>query len=89
VSETNSFYDAYPGPRDPANVSGARCTVGIWNLSSGPLVLKVNGKTHALSQGKSVSVAVERRFVWQVEGREAQTEQIPSGEASLEIVIRR
>jgi hypothetical protein len=63
--------------------------VGFWNLTGHELTVKIDGQPHTLAVDKNLQVAVPRHFVWQVEGRDPQTENIAQGECALEIVIRR
>ena len=38
---------------------------------------------------KNLTLDLERQFAWQVEGRNAETAQVPDSESGLEIVIRK
>jgi hypothetical protein len=90
VSESPSYYDSYAvAPRRGQTVTGDRCSLNLWNLSNQQLSVKVDGQTKIVARGKNVALEVPREFVWQVEGRAAQTERIAAGEWSLMIVIRR
>ncbi len=90
VSESPSYYDVYAvAPRDTAEASSERCSASFWNLTDRDLTITVEGQSRVVPRGKSLPLAVGRKFVWQVQGREAQTQQVTTGESSLEIVIRR
>ncbi len=90
VSESRSYFDVYTvAPRDSADACGDRSSASFWNLTDRDVTLTVDGQSHVIPRGKSLPLAVGRRFVWQVQGREAQTQQIATGESALEIVIRR
>ncbi len=90
VSESASYFDTYAvAPRSGSRPTGDRCTVGFWNLSDRDITVKVDGQPHTVVRGKSLPLEVGREFVWQVEGRDPQKEQIATGEVALEIVIRR
>ncbi|MBV9123034.1 MAG: hypothetical protein JO112_06740, partial [Planctomycetes bacterium] len=90
VSESNSFFDAYPVVRRESDKPpGDRCQVGFWNLSGQDVTLKVDGQSHLLAQGKNLRLDLGREFVWRVNDREAQSQQVPSAEAALDIIIRR
>ena len=66
-----------------------RFSIAFWNLSNSDLVLKVASRSYPLPRNKNLQLEMDRDFVWQVEGREAQVERIPTNESGLEIVIRR
>lgn len=84
------YHDAYSvGGSVPARSADGLCSVGFWNLSGQDLVLHVAGQRVALPRGKSATLQLERRFVWQIEGRPQLVEEVPAGESAREIVIRR
>ncbi len=90
VSESTSYFDTYAvAPRGAPRPAGDRLTAGFWNLTDHDLTVKVDGQPHVLARGKNLPVDVGRQFVWQVEGRDPQKEQIATGESAIEIVIRR
>lgn len=90
VSETRSYFDLYPVvPRNTDQPSRDTCSAGFWNLSGRDLTVKVNGQERVLAQGQSLSLRVGRLFTWQVEGRDPHTERIQSGDAGVEILLRR
>jgi hypothetical protein len=90
VSESRAYFDTYPGGgTGAAKVPADRCSVAFWNLSGQDLSLKVDGQARPLPRGRSVTLTLGRQFVWQVEGREPQKQEVPMKEAALEIVIRR
>lgn len=66
-----------------------RCSVAFWNLTARPLSLRIDGRGQVVPPGKSVTLELNRQFVWQVEGREPQVERIPVPEVALDVVIRR
>jgi len=89
VSESR-FFDVYSvASANGVKPAGERCSVAFWNLSKQDLVLKVGGQRQVLGRGKSMTLNLDRQFVWQVEGREPQAEQVPANESALEIVIRK
>jgi hypothetical protein len=63
--------------------------VGFWNLSDRDVILRVNGQSWSLPRDKSVTLTLDRRFAWQLAGSDPQTERVPAGKSSLEILIRR
>lgn len=88
VTEQRSYFNAYSvAPRASDKPSSDRCAVGFWNLTSADVVLRIGDQTHRLPRGKSLKLDLGRQFVWQVDNREPQTEQV--SEAAIEIVIRR
>jgi hypothetical protein len=90
VSESKSYYDLYPlVPRSTDTPSAERCQAGFWNLTDRDLTLKIDGQNRVLGRGQGFNQKVSRQFVWQVEGREAQTERVASADAGVEILIRR
>jgi hypothetical protein len=89
VTESRSAVASYSVvPRSSEKLAGERCSVGFWNLTNRDLTLKVEGNSRVIPRGKSVTLELGRQFVWQIEGREPQTEQVPPTEAGVEIVIR-
>jgi len=76
-------------PRGATGPAGARLTAGFWNLTDHDLTIKVDGQSHVVARGKNLPLEVGRQFVWQIEGRDPQREQIATGESAIEIVIRR
>jgi hypothetical protein len=85
-----SIYDVYPvAPRGTALATGERPSICFWNLSGRDIVLKVGGRTQTLPRGGRAQLQLERRFVWQVVGREEHTENLAASAAGVEIVIRR
>jgi hypothetical protein len=90
VSEVRSYYDIYPvAPDRSSRPLGERCSIEFWNLTNHDLALKVGGAPHPLKPGQNLLLELPRHFVWQLESREPQRENIPFGESALEIVIRR
>jgi len=49
----------------------------------------VNNREQPLADKESATVQVLRQFVWRVEGREPQNEQMGKDDNALQIVIRR
>ncbi len=89
-SAASPYYDAYPlAARDGKSPGPTAPTVRVWNLSGRDLSVKVDGKPSLIAPGQSVRLTVPRQFVWQVIGREPQSERIPEGDLGLEIVVRR
>jgi hypothetical protein len=90
LSEARSYYDVYAvSPRVSEKRAGDRCLVDFWNLTGRELSVLVDGQQHVLSPGKSQPVDVGRRFVWKMDGRDPQAEQVAAGDSAVEIVIRR
>jgi hypothetical protein len=90
VTEGSSYFDTYAvASHGAARPAGDRCSVGFWNLTDRDLTIKVDGQAHVVAHGKSLPLDVARQFVWQIEGRDPQKEQIATGESAIEIVIRR
>jgi hypothetical protein len=89
-NESRLSYDVYPvATRDVGPAAGENVAVNFWNLTDHDLTLKIDGQARALLRGKSLPVELGRRFVWQVEGRDPQSETIAKGESGVDIVIRR
>ena len=90
VREEGPFYDTYSvalkNDQKPAN---DQCTVTFTNLSERPIKLMVEDQERALARGESVKLPVKRQFIWRMEGREPQNEQVGTGDFALQIVIRR
>lgn len=90
VNESRSFFDTYTvSARVSERPEAGRCSIAFWNLTNQDLALRVDGKPQVVAKGKHVTFDLGRQFVWQVEGREPQQEQLPETETGLEIVIRR
>jgi hypothetical protein len=90
VNESRSYFDAYKvAPRENDRVVAERCSVGFWNLTDKPMRLAIDGQSQVLASGKNVVVDLRRQFVWRVEGRDPQSESVPTTESAIEIVIRR
>src|SRR5262249_38033447 len=68
------FFDAYirPGVRGERK-AGERCLVSFQNLTGREVVVYVDGKRQALPPGETWRVEPRRQFVWQMEGRPAQS----------------
>jgi hypothetical protein len=76
-------------PKAGAKPAGDDCSVTFLNLADRDVNLNVDGKAQVLAKGQKVVVPVLRQFIWRIEGREAQNEQIGAGANALQIVIRR
>jgi hypothetical protein len=63
--------------------------VTFWNLSARDITLQVDGQTHLLVRGQRLKLAPPRQFMWRAGADAVQTERLPDGVPSLEIVIRR
>jgi len=83
-----SFYSVLPGPRGMER-SDDRCSIAFWNLTGGTLSLRIDGRDHVLSAGRSVTLDLPRTFAWQVSGREPEATRIAAGSATAEVLIRR
>jgi hypothetical protein len=77
-----------PGLQAPRPATEARCQVGFWNLSAHDVTLTVDGRPRMLPKDRAITLELPYRFVWQVDQRPAQTEQIPVGQTAHEVVIR-
>jgi len=90
VIESLNYYDSYAlAPGKGSSVSTESGTLALWNLTNREVTVKVDGRSHTLEPGKNLTLTVGRKFVWQVDGREPQTERIATGEVGIEIVLRR
>ncbi len=84
------YYDTYAvAPSTSSKPSGDHCSVGFWNLTNRDISVKVAGRNHVVPSRKNLTLDLERQFAWQVEGRNAETAQVPDSESGLEIVIRK
>jgi hypothetical protein len=81
ISESRSYYDAALGVDD-------RVVVGFWNLSNQEKSLIVDNRRHVLVPGQSARLDVGRRFTWRIENGDLQSERVPDGVPTMEIVIR-
>jgi hypothetical protein len=83
LSESRSKY------RETEQPDAATARVSFWNRSTQDLDVRIDGQLRTLRRGKGLTLELPRQFVWQVEGRAAETERVPTDKPSLEIVIRR
>ncbi|MCI0683877.1 MAG: hypothetical protein L0Y71_17360 [Gemmataceae bacterium] len=65
-----------------------RCKVGFWNITGGDVTLTIDGRTRRLPKDRALDVQLPRTFVWQIDGRAAQTETIPEGQNMFEVILR-
>lgn len=88
VREEGPFYDSYPIvlKAKPAN---DECSVTFQNLTGRPIKVIVNNRERPLADKESAKLPVLRQFIWRVEGREPQNEQMGKNDNELQIVIRR
>ena len=90
VREDGPFYDSYPIVLKPEQKpADDQCVVSFKNLSGRPVKITVDMQEQTLPPDGSAKMQVKRQFVWRMEGREAQREQIKAGDFALQIVIRR
>jgi hypothetical protein len=90
VIESLNYYDSYALAHGKgSSASPTSGTLALWNLTNHEVTVRVDGQSHTLEPGKNLTLTVGRRFIWQVEGREPQTERIATGEVGIEIVLRR
>ena len=75
----------------PASMDGGvsgTCKVGFWNVSGRDVKVTVAGKTYAVPRDRTVTVTVNRSFVWAIDSQQEQAERVPDEQTSHEIVIR-
>jgi hypothetical protein len=90
VIESRSQIGQYPPVSTVANEAARDLRrVGFWNLADRDMTVTVDGQVHVLPRGRSLTLTLGRRFVWQIDEREAQEERIQEDKTTLEIVIRR
>ncbi len=88
VREEGPAYDSYPIVLKEKPIN-EQCTVTFQNLSGRPLKVIVDSRDQDLADKQVVTVPVRREFIWRVEGREPQKEQLGKNDYALQIVIRR
>jgi hypothetical protein len=88
VREEGPAYDSYPIVLKEKPVND-QLTATFQNLSGRPLKVIVEGRDQELADKQTVTVPVRREFIWRVEGREPQKEQLGKNDYALQIVIRR
>ncbi len=86
VTESNA--SAAAKPASPGGAAGS-CRVGFWNLTGRDVTLTVDGQARQLPRNQSITLTLGRQFVWQVDRRTAQSENIPDANCTLEIVMRK
>ncbi len=90
VREEGPFFDSYPVALNTAEKpANDQCTVTFTNVSERGIKVKTGNQERMLAVGESTTLPVQRQFVWQMEGREAQNEKIGPNDYALQIVIRR
>ena len=65
-----------------------RYAVGFWNVSSRDVLLTVAGQTRLLPRNRSITLELEREFIWQVDQQAARQERVAAERNGMEIVIR-
>lgn len=65
-----------------------RCKVGFWNVTGRDLTLTIDGQARTLAKDRAVTVTLGRTFVWQISGRDAQTERVPEELGVYEVILR-
>lgn len=89
-SQSAGYFDSYAvAATGSASRGDGLCSVSFWNLSAAEMTLKIGEKRTSLPAGRNVTLNLDRRFQWQIEGREMQTGQVSLNDKGLEIVIRR
>jgi hypothetical protein len=66
-----------------------RVQVGFWNASGRDLTLTIEGRQYALPRNRSLTLGLGRQFNWRIDQRAPQSENVPEGNATMEIVLRR
>jgi hypothetical protein len=92
-SPARGYYDIYAVDSADASAQaslreGLR-SVTFWNLSNTPLTLRAGGIAHVLDRRKPVTLQLPHPFLWQVDGRKAETVSEFGDRPGLEIVIRK
>jgi hypothetical protein len=84
------FFDSYPvAARGGERPNPARCSVSFWNLTDRALKLHVAGRDHVVPARQRLMLELERRFVWEADGRPPQTQQVEAAHPGVAIVLRR
>jgi hypothetical protein len=87
---SRSYYDAYTlAGAAPATGNATVCSVSFWNLSPGPVTLRVNDRAYTLERGRQLTLDLPRQFQWRLDPRDPEHAQVPDGQPGLEIVVRR
>lgn len=91
ISDSYS-YERYYGPvaTEAASTAPAKdkCRVGFWNVSGRAVTLTISGRVYSLPRNKSLTLELNREFLWNIDGRATQIERVADAEATHEIVIR-
>jgi hypothetical protein len=87
VNESRSNYT--PAVTTSAKLANGAVRVSFWNHSTQDLTLRIDGETRSLGRGRGLTLELPRQFVWQIDGREAETERVPASEPGVEILIHR
>jgi hypothetical protein len=90
VQESRSFSPSTPAVVESSTPPASdKAKVSFWNVTGRDVVLRVEGQTHLLGQGKSLKLDLGRTFVWKMDDYQAQVEQVPASVPSMELVLRR
>lgn len=85
--------ETYPGTAlKTVQVGGAgkdRVQVGFWNVSGRDLTLTIDSRAYVLPRNRSVTLDLGRQFTWRIDQRALQNENVPEGNSTMEIVLRR
>jgi hypothetical protein len=88
-STNKSYGSFYSGPPAGGPVTDTTmCKVGFWNLSNRPITVRVSGEVHVLQVSQSLALILPRQFDYQLDLEAPQTEIVPAGRASVDIVLR-
>jgi hypothetical protein len=87
VNESRS--NSSPIVRTSARVANGTARVTFWNHSPQELTLRIDGEVRTVARGRGLTLELPRKFIWQINDRPAEGEQVPDGEPALDILIRR
>jgi hypothetical protein len=66
-----------------------RVRVGFWNVSGRDLTLTIDGQPRVVLRDRCLTITLGRNFTWQIDQRPAELAEVPAGNDTLEIVIRK
>jgi hypothetical protein len=89
LKPAGTAFDLYPGAASDRVSPPGRYVLTVWNLTDGPLTVRVDGRDVALGRGRSAAVETGAEFAWQVEGRSSEVGRMTGPERGATLAIRR
>jgi hypothetical protein len=62
--------------------------VGFWNLTGRDVTLTIDGQRHTVARNRAITLTLGRSFSWKMGEDPLRTEDVPSDQASFEVLLR-